>query len=115
MTVRSRSNDCRADPDAVSRLLSALSSEYNRHVLQYFRESGRTVTSLSELADYVTDRQADDTDGTRVAIRLHHVALPAFADAEVVEYDARSGTVRLQDLPAVEKRLSHVAQSSGTG
>jgi len=45
----------------------------------------------------------------RVTRALHHVHLPKLDDAGVVDYDARSRTVRYWGHPVVEEYLLHVA------
>lgn len=90
--------------ETATRLLSALSHDYDRGVVRYFRESTDDTASLYELAENVADHRTEGTPDSseRVATRLHHVGLPKLADAGVVDYDQRSKTVRCWDHPLVE-------------
>jgi len=88
-------------------LLSALSNECSRRVVNYFSESADDVASTDELAEYVADRRSegDPRDADRIATRLHHASLPRLADAGVVEYDARTTTVRYCPHPEVAREM----------
>ncbi|WP_327051532.1 DUF7344 domain-containing protein [Halomicrococcus gelatinilyticus] len=92
---------------AVDLLLSALSSECSRCVVNYFSESSGDVASVDELAEYVADRriESDRYDVDRIATRLHHASLPKLADAGVVEYDPQATTVRYRPRLAVAQEL----------
>lgn len=91
-------------PKTVDRLLSALSREPNRGVVNFFREFSGDVASLDELAEYAADSRngCDARSPEQVAIRLHHVGLPKLADAGVLDYDPRSKTVRWWGHPLLE-------------
>ena len=92
------------EPQTVDRILSAVSHEHNRSVLNYFRESSASVASLNDVADYVA------TEGTssglespeNIAVRLHHARLPQIADAGILDYEPRTKTVRCRDHPLLE-------------
>ena len=103
---------------AADRLFSALATERSRGVVDYFRESGDTVASTEELAAHVADRQpvADRPRSEHVAVRLHHFDLPKLADADVLEYDPRSRTVRFRGHPLLEEgeALHRFADPDGT-
>lgn len=111
--------ETRAERAAVDRVLSALSTGVRRSVLAYFAESPSQTASLEELAEYVTAREP--ASGTRssheVRLRLHHVALPTLADAGLVDYDARTGTVgSREDVPVEELgALLDVVEAQRTG
>lgn len=101
--------------ETVNQLLSALFIEYNRCVLNYFRDSSERVASLDELAEYVAERQrgCDADSPEEVAIRLHHAGLPKLTDAGILDYDPRSKTVRCRDHPLIEaENLSEVDEVS---
>ena len=94
-------------------LLSILSIECDRPVVQYFQNSSDRVAQLEELAEFVAARRDDpgDSDPDRVAIRLHHSSLPKLADAGIVDYDARSHTVRYRSHSLVEEHSPLVAKT----
>lgn len=87
--------------DPLDRLLSTLATGHGRHVLHYFLASSDDVASLSALAGHACARGDGPTDRDRVAARLHHVDLPKLADAGVVDFDPRTGTVRYRGHPVV--------------
>jgi hypothetical protein len=90
------------DPKTVDRILSALSHEYNRSVMNYFRESPDSIAALDKLADYVATKSTGIGSSEEVALRLHHAGLPKIADAGILDYDPRTKTVRRRDHPLLE-------------
>lgn len=100
------------EANAAGRLLSALSSSHNRHVLTYLSESPGEVASLEELADHVVDREGGGGPGRRerVAGRLHHATLPKLAAMGVVDYDPRTNTVRYRGHPVVAQYSALLAE-----
>lgn len=84
-------------------LFEVLTDQRRRYVLYYLDEADDPVVTVAELADHLCtwerewdDRTAQSTDTHRENIRiaLHHVHLPQMADRGLIEYDARSLTVR---------------------
>lgn len=102
--------------DAVFELLAA---RRRRYLLYYLEdEDAEPVVELDDLADRIsaweeewTDEDAVETDSPD-AIRddLHHVHLPRLADAGLVEYDARTRTVRNRETPNVEQWVRNEKQ-----
>jgi hypothetical protein len=85
------------DPESLDRLLSALSTEPNRRIVQYFLDSADETVALDDLAGHVAEKA--DRPPERVALRLHHAGLPKLADAGILEYDRRAQTARCLDHP----------------
>lgn len=77
---------------SLDELLSLLADCHCRATLQYFRESGKNVASVQDLANEISKKDHGGTE--RVTIQLQHSVLPRLADADVVDYDARSRTIR---------------------
>lgn len=73
-------------------LFEVLADGHRRRLLEYLEDAEDDVAALPELVDHVADESADDRE--RVAVTLHHSHLPKLAEADIVEYDARSETVR---------------------
>lgn len=72
-------------------LFGVLADEDRRRTVRWLAEQEGTV-DRTDLAEALG---ADPTDGDdRLETRLHHVHLPALDDADVVDYDPKSGTVR---------------------
>lgn len=109
---RSERRELEASLDATFALLA---DERRRDVVRYFRDAEHDVASLSQLADYRVDRPngAGDLELARTA--LHHAGLPKLADAGVVQYDARSETVRYEGAPMAERCLAAVESVAEPG
>ena len=80
---------------------AVLSDPYRFHVCRYLAREDDVVVTLEELTWTVADAERSGTDATvskfderRIATTLHHVHLPKLDDADVVEYDHESLTVR---------------------
>lgn len=82
-------------------LSSALANRYCRFVLSYFTDSSDEVASVADLSATIA-RTIDRPDRTSVTIQLHHAALPRLDDVGIVDYDARSETVRYRGHPRLE-------------
>lgn len=92
--------------------LRALADEHRRLVIQYLMEAPEGTASFDELKEHITTHSSGEDTPRDVAIRLHHVNLPLLADADVVEYDARSETARYRGDPFVEDVLSSIEATS---
>ena len=90
-------------------LFEALADAQRRRILAYLESTDDDVAAYSDLIEHVADVQAgESTDDQRVAVNLHHHHLPKLADAGLLEYDARSETVRYRGDPAVSEWLELV-------
>ena len=94
--------------------LRALADERRRLSIRYLVETPEGTASFDEIQDYVTAYGADDTDPREVAIELHHVHLPLLTEADIVEYDPRSKTVRYRTDPLLEDVLSSIEAVSNS-
>lgn len=81
-------------------LLSALADPLRRSVIAYFRNAPEDYAPVDDVAAALSRR--DHADETRIAIRLHHAALPKLDDVGVVDYDARTRTIRYRGHPDLE-------------
>lgn len=82
-------------------LVSLVADRHTRYVLSYLESESESVADLDELVDRVAEREEaaglatnSEERRRRVAIALHHERLPRLDDAALVDYDARSNTVR---------------------
>lgn len=84
-----------------------------RYVLYYFRESGTEVASVAELARHIGehDDYTRSGDTNRLELSLYHSKLPKLADADVIEYDARSKTIRYDGHPLLEEWVGQTAET----
>lgn len=87
------------DRSSIDEYLSLLSDRRRRDVLYCLSEA--EVTSVESLATTIAAREASvpperlsSDDRERVRVDLYHVHLPKLSDRGLIEYDARSGTVR---------------------
>ncbi|WP_456071272.1 winged helix-turn-helix domain-containing protein [Halosimplex aquaticum] len=95
-------------PDgSVTATLAALADGTRREILRYLFEETDGVASYEELARQLQSQDPDEDLEWFVA-RLHHQHLPKLADADLVEYDSRSSTVRYLGSPLTETILETV-------
>lgn len=96
---RDRSDSSEADLHlSWSRTFDVLSHRYRRDVLRFVAEADDGTATVGELGAHLVERAAERTDEPprcdRIMNVLHHVHLPKLADADVVDYDARSQVVK---------------------
>lgn len=96
--------------DALDAVLNTLRHRHSRAVCHYFRYYSTEVASVDDLVRFICGRDEQATDENCVEIRLHHVILPKLADAEFIDYDFRSETVRYREPEVVEAWLDHVVE-----
>lgn len=78
-------------------LFEVLADRQRRLVLGYLETTSDGVAEYAELVEHVvaeTQTEATDDARERVAANLHHRHLPKLADADLIDYDQRSETVR---------------------
>lgn len=97
-----------ADLDAY---LECLASRHRRVLLYPLRD--RTVTTVDELAaalfaEFYGPPRGRGRDEAAAELRHHH--LPKLDDLSVVDFDARSGTVRVLPFPAELEALLEVTE-----
>jgi len=95
-----------------------LSHRRRRLVLYHLAQVPGGVEQFDALVDQVAAWETDANGGdvpenhrSRVATDLHHVHLPKLADANVLDYDDRSETIRYWGQPTVEEYAEHAAVS----
>ena len=84
-------------------LFEVLADGHRRRLLGYFEDTDDDVAAFSDLVEHVADESVgvSNDDHERVAVNLHHSHLPKLEDANLVEYDPRSETVRYRGGPVV--------------
>lgn len=114
---------------ALDRAFSALSNRRRRAAVAFLLATDDGVATVDDLAAIAADAMAaTDTAGTttpadaesserrrRVAVTLRHAHLPALDRAGVVDYDARSETVRYRGTRALRTVLDRTADPIVTG
>lgn len=87
----------------LDRLHTALAADDRRAILQYFQSADDDVASLDDLVESLYTRDDQSADREQVAIRLHHATLPKLSDIELLDYDARTRTVRYYGHPLLSE------------
>jgi DNA-binding transcriptional ArsR family regulator len=103
------------DADRVDRTFEALASRERRTILGYVVTTIAEATTVEVLSCSLARVRADgghDQPPSTKAVRtgLHHVHLPKLEECGLVEYDARSGTVRYQSDEPVEELVRLVSE-----
>lgn len=96
--------------NSLDTLFLALADEQRRQVLQYFQTTADDITSVEELITYTLEEGSDGTSHEQLELTFHHITLPKLADLGVIEYDARSQTVRYCGSPVLEQVLTVVTE-----
>lgn len=97
-------NAPRAEHDTLTTVRDVLANPYRRQVLQSLTADEDDVASVEGLVEELSDHDEVTDDRTRIAIKLHHVALPKLAEAGFIEYDARTQAVCACEHPPAEWR-----------
>lgn len=94
-------------------VFSLLASRRRRLVCLHFARADETATEVTDLAERVAAMEAagEPSDALRAEVEaaLRHVHLPKLADADVVDYDHRSGSVRYWRQATLEEYVEHAA------
>ncbi len=110
----------RAEP-AVSRpsfddIFKLLSEKRRRYAVHYLSSTPEGVATLSDLVEQVATWETETSAGDvpedyrrRVEASLHHTHLPKLDDANIIDYDPRSESVRYWGQPVLEEYAEHVA------
>ena len=96
--------------ETLDELLAILANEDCRATLEQFRRTSEETVPVEDLADELC--RDDERDPDRFAVRLHHSVLPRLADVGVLEYDARSETVRYRGHDELEALLDAVRNAT---
>lgn len=88
----------------LNRILISLQDTHRRYLLYYLQKED--PCNLDEAAGRVAawDYECDPADVTakthdRTKAELYHIHLPKLADMNIIDYDERSGAIRLRDPP----------------
>lgn len=99
--------------DSLDTAFDLLRAPRRRYLLYYLYEIGGEVVDTDDAIDAVCAYEARGTDRDGfppredVLIDLHHDHVPRLADAGVVEYDRRQGTIRFRGSAPLEEWLEH--------
>lgn len=96
-------------------LLEALANQQRRCILTQLVETEDGVAAFSELIDGVAENRGPNSSRKRIATSLYHSQLPKLADANLVEFDTRSETVRYRGGATAEKWLELAVTHDAAG
>lgn len=100
------------DVQTASIAYDALADRERRAVVAHFMTEDSNTASVNDLITQYQEMTGDeDISANSLEIRLHHQHLPKLADAGIIEYDARSQTVRYHGGSQVENLLESVFDS----
>lgn len=92
----------------IDAVFDVLRDPYRRYLCQYVLRTNADVVTCEDFVTHILDRAPEsigsDCNRERVEIELRHTHLPKLAAVGMVEYDQRSGTVRV-DRETIAKRL----------
>lgn len=95
-------------PEQTDQLLSTLSNQHCRSVLSYFSDTTEESASLDDLATALAHH--DPADENQIAIQLHHTMLPRLENTGIVDYDARTTTVRYHGHSQLENWHEYISE-----
>ncbi|UPV72812.1 hypothetical protein M0R89_09645 [Halorussus limi] len=82
-----------------------LRNQRRRYVLKTLHTEPETVFSVDKIADNVLTHDPEAGDRDSVLVDLHHKILPRLADESIIDFDARTGTVRYRGGELVDDLL----------
>ena len=95
---------------SLDRLFKLLANRRRRYTLYYLEMAETPVVTLDDLAAQVVQwecqwddrgQTATDTHREQICVDLHHNQLPRLAAAGLIDYDARTQTIRQWDDPSL--------------
>lgn len=97
--------------DGADAFFDALADEHRRSIVRRLARADGDTASEADLVDRIADEEGAAAGGTVGA--LYHVHLPKLAAADIVEHDARSGTVRYRGGELIEGCLEIADRREG--
>lgn len=90
------------DTDRTGDLYAVLANRQRRYICWYLHRSDTDVYTADELATELVKASNPSGDRRDLEIALHHTHLPKLAESGLVEYDARTTTVRVRDTAVLD-------------
>lgn len=84
-----------------------LRNRRRRYALYRLNRSRNGVASFDEVIGFVVRTEPTDDRHERIARDLYERHLPRLAEANVIEYDDRSETIRYRYVPSLQEWLEH--------
>lgn len=89
-------------------LLRAVADPERRAALRHLQATDSHGVDVDDLAKAVAS-PGQPTDDEKIAIELYHTHLPVLADAEVIEFDRKRGSVAYRGDDRVEALLQFIS------
>ena len=102
--------DSTPSSEVLDGVLNALSHRHSRGVCAYFRYYSTDEASVHDIVQFILEQSERDHDETNVTVSLYREILPKLRDADYIDYDAWSETVRYRGSEALELWLNHVVE-----
>jgi hypothetical protein len=105
---------------STEQVMSLLQHEHRRAIVAYFAQASTESVSFDDLIDYLVtlDSKRNGVESTkrrqRMTIDLLHNHLPRLADADVLEYDQRSKTIRYCDSDRLKTLVEFTRREDNT-
>lgn len=94
-----------------------LTHPYRRYTLYYLTTESEVVdidALATAIATWDEDRRADGgADSKAVTVALHHCHLPKLADAGLIAFDAKTGTIELEETDGIDRFLDDTVRIDG--
>lgn len=94
-------------------LFEAFADERRRLVVQYLRHTSDGIASYDDLVDFILRHGHTQQESENIRSRLHHVTLPKLEEANIIEYDRRSATVRYDPCSIVDDVAEFIEDIEG--
>ena len=110
LTSVSRNSTVTGSLDTIFKLLSAAR---RRYLLYYLLTMDGDIVEFEAAVNAVYkyeaagDNAGDHSSREEIRIALRHNHLPCLANAGVLDYDLRQGTIRFREPPALEEWVEH--------
>ncbi|WP_114579553.1 hypothetical protein [Saliphagus sp. LR7] len=102
-------------------VLELVTDQYRRKALQHLIDADEQAVHLEELVEGVAETGVhpltkqdssppvvESSPRDRLRLLLHHSHLPKLDEADVIEYDIRSETIRYHSTPHLEKLVAFI-------
>ena len=99
--------------DSLDTVFDLLSDARRRYTLYYLFAMEGDVAEFEAVVNAVCNYEGAGTDSTspsppeNIRVKLHHSHLPKLAEAGVIDYDRRQGTIRFTPTPPLEEWVEH--------
>lgn len=98
------------DDGTLNQAFDLLGNQGRRYALESLHATTETVLSADDIADHLLAHDPDAGDRDSVLLELHHKILPRLANEGIVDFDARTDTVRYRGGELVDGLLATLSE-----